>query len=271
MVKVRLLRLLRLAILLYALAVICMVGFQRDLMYFPDKIMKSPAQYGLQQAQEIKLKAKDETSLIAWLIPPAENKPLIVFFHGNGGNLSYRIHKMKAFTQEGMGLLALSYRGYGGSEGKPSETGLYQDARAALVYVKKELKIPPQNIILYGESLGTGVAVQMATETPVAMVVLEAPYTRTVDRAAELYRWLPVRYLMLDRFESIDKLKNIGAPLLIFHNTGDPVIPVAHGRQVYKAALPPKRAIWFARQGHVDFDWGRLEKEIAQYYARHQK
>lgn len=251
----------------YGVVLIGMFAFQRDLMYFPDTTpLQPPAVYGLENTRAVTLETEDKLALNAWYTPPQEGLPLMVYFHGNAGNLSYRIEKMKAFTQNGMGLLALEYRGYGGNPGQPSERGLYEDAVATLQYALYTLKLPASRIILYGESLGTGVAVQMATSVKVGVVVLEAPYTSAVDRAQELYPWIPVSVLMLDRFESIKKIQNIQAPLLIFHNTQDPVIPVTHGHALYAAAKAPKHAFWFPRTGHSHFDWKRLEEEMRESY-----
>lgn len=261
---------------------LCLIGYmgslaliffiQRDLMYHPDATKPQvPASYGLENAQEVTIQATPETRLNAWYIAPQNEMPLLIYFHGNAGNLSDRYRKIGDFTSQGMGMLALSYRGYGGSEGTPTEQGLYADARAALAYIVNEQKIPAHRIILYGESLGTGVAVQLATEVKVGLVVLESPYTSTVNRATEIYPWLPVSWLMWDRFESIDKIAQIQDPLLIFHNTGDAVIPIHHGRTLYAAAKAPKRAIWFKHQGHTDFDWARLEREIRRGYEQHNK
>ncbi len=252
----------------YCVTMLVMFGIQRDLMYHPDVAKPNPpASYGLIKAREIALQSADKTKLNAWYIAPKAEMPLIVYFHGNAGNLSDRYRKIGEFSAQGMGVLALSYRGYGGSGGNPTEQGLYADARSALAYAMNEQKIPAEQIILYGESLGTGVAVQLATEVKVALVVLEAPYTSTVDRAQELYPFVPAGLLMQDRFESIDKIAGIQAPLLLFHNTSDAVIPIDHGRAIYAAAKAPKRAIWFKHQGHSDFNWVRLEKEVRKSYT----
>jgi uncharacterized protein len=262
-------RLLQIVFFTYLPVMLAMFAFQRDLMYHPEGIMQAPEDHGLPQAEAITLTTTDELRLTAWLIPPKEGKPLILYFHGNAGNLSGRINKMKAFTAHGMGLLALSYRGYGGNPGMPSERGLYEDARAALRYVKEILKLPPERLILYGESLGSGVAVQMAVEWEVGLVALEAPYTSTAERGAELYPWLPVRTMMLDRFESLQKIGKVTEPLLIFHNAGDEVIPIEDGKKIYAAANRPKRAFWFRHGNHSDFNWDKLEQEIARFYTKH--
>lgn len=247
-----------------------MFTFQRDLMYFPDTTaLLPPTKYGLDQAEIVTLSTKDDVSLASWYISPRdEGMPVILYFHGNAGSLAGRINKIRSFAAQGMGLLAVEYRGFGGNAGRISEQGLYEDARAALKYVVGERKISGKRLILYGESLGTGVAIQLASEYKVGLVVLEAPYISTLKRAQELYPWLPVSMLMLDKFKSIQKISRLASPVLIFHNTGDNVIPIKDGRVIYAAANPPKRAIWFKHNGHTDFDWGRLEREIRAYYAK---
>jgi fermentation-respiration switch protein FrsA (DUF1100 family) len=274
--KRRAIRFATLLLLFYSFAVVMMAVFQRDLMYHPASFMESPAFYNLTTTTEIPLRAADGVKLRSWYFPPERGKPLVLFFHGNAGNLSFRIKKMEAIHQRGMGILALSYRGFGGSEGSPSEQGIYADAQAAVDYALNTLHLPASQMILYGESLGTGVAIEMAqrlaaAQQPVSLVVLEAPYTFTLQRGEEMYPWLPVSSLMKDHFDSFSKVRKINAPLLIFHNTGDTVIPIAHGRALYAHALKPKHAFWFDHQGHIAFDWDRLAETMAKDYARYEQ
>ena len=153
---------------------------QRALMYFPDRARTSPAAAGFAQAQEIVLDTADGESVIAWHVPPRDGKPVVLYFHGNGGALNLRVDRFRKIVAQGFGLVALSYRGYGGSSGKPSEEGLIEDARAA--YAFAAARYP--RIAVWGESLGTAVAIALAAEKPVARMILDAPFTSAADVAA---------------------------------------------------------------------------------------
>lgn len=280
---VKLKRILLSVAVVYLGVALAMTLLQRELLYVPIITpIESPKHYGV--AAEAMTLQGGAGRLAAWYaapktandsldkLPPAQvaersvesgaqsSQPIILYFQGNSGNFSGRINKFKGLLNEGFGLLALSYRGFNGSEGEATEDGLYEDARTALAWVKA--KHPDLPIIYYGESLGTGVAVQLATEDPPSLLVLEAPYTSVVDRAAEIYWWLPVPLLLRDRFESLDKIRSVKAPLLVFHNSGDEVIPFHHGKEIYAAANPPKKAYWGTRRGHIDFDWPRQARRV---------
>jgi fermentation-respiration switch protein FrsA (DUF1100 family) len=244
-------RIVALPLLAYLLAALAMTLLQRELLYKPDLTPIQPPRAYQVAAEAITLQGEAGT-LAAWYAPAAKNMPMILYFQGNGGNFSGRIHKFQALLKRGFGLLALSYRGFNGSMGNPTEAGLYADARTALHWLKQHH--PKTPLLYYGESLGSGVAVQLATEDPPALVVLEAPYTSIADRAQEIYWWLPVHLLLRDKFESLKKISNLHAPLLIIHNDGDNVIPVHHGRTLFAAAKPPKKAYWLKQNGHIDFD-----------------
>jgi hypothetical protein len=253
----------------YALLLVYLVAFQRHLMYYPEKTIGAPAQYGLTGFEDIRTQAADGTELQLWYRPARGGYPTIVYFHGNAGNIGHRAGIFATLADHGFGLLGLSYRGYGQSLGAPTETGLYHDARAALAYLVQNRSVPLSRILLYGESLGSGVAVQMATEYDVAGVVLEAPYTSTVNRAAEIYYYIPVKLLMRDRFDSLAKIGRVKAPLLLFHGERDAVIPAAHGRALLEAATALKRSFFFPETGHNDFDREAIAAHIADFSREH--
>ena len=169
---------------------------QRALMYFPDRTRTPPVLAALPEAEEIMLETADGEKLVAWYVPAAEGKPVVLYFHGNGGALVDRVRRFRGLIADGNGLVALSYRGYGGSSGSPTEEGLLADAAAA--YAFAAARYPVSRIAVFGESLGTGVAISLAAEKPAARVILQAPYTSIVDLAAAAYPFLPVR-LLLDR------------------------------------------------------------------------
>jgi uncharacterized protein len=243
---------------LYAGVVALLYVYQRDLMYRPDQIRRVPPTYYpmLAGVQEIELKTADGLKVFAWYAPAPEGRPTVAIFHGNGGSLRSQRYRLAYFKDAAMGVLLIAYRGYSGSDGSPSEEGLYTDARAALDWLKAE-GVADERIVLYGESLGSGVATKMASERKVAAVVLESPYTSTVDVAAWRFPVVPVAWLMKDRYASIDRIAQIGAPLLVMHGDADEVIPQSFGRRLFDAARDPKEGFWPQGLGHKDiFDNG---------------
>ena len=215
---------------------------QRSLMYLPDRTRTPPAAAGLPQAEEITLKTADGERVIAWHVPPHPGKPVVLYFHGNGGALNLRVDRFHKIIAAGVGLVALSYRGYGGSGGRPSEAGLIEDARAAYAFAAERY---PERIALWGESLGTGVAVALAAEKPTTHLILDAPYTSTVDVAADLYWFLPVRLLMRDQFRSDQRIKNVTAPVLILHGEADDIIPIRYGERLLAMIGGKKQMVRF--------------------------
>lgn len=223
---------------------------QRSMMYFPATARTPPPAAGLPQAEEVLLDTADGERVIAWHVPPHGDKPIILYFHGNGGALSYRADRFRALIADGSGLLALSYRGYGGSTGRPTETGLLQDAAAAYRFVVARYPVP--RIALWGESLGSGVAVALAAEQPVGRMILEAPFTSAADIGAAAYPIVPVRLLMKDQFRSDQRIGKVTVPVLILHGEQDRVVPIAFGERLYTLVAAPKKFIRMARGGHED-------------------
>jgi uncharacterized protein len=233
----------------YLLVCAAMYMFQRDLQYFPTRTAPAPQSLGLTGVQAHRLTTSDGQEVDMWYAPAAPGRPTILFFHGNAGEMADRAPRLAAYQAAGYGAAFVSYRGYGGSTGTPSEAGFLQDARAAYYWLLAH-DVPSAQIIVIGESLGTGVAVQLAATVPVGAVVLEAPYSAAVDIAAGLYPFLPVRLLMQDQFRSIDHIALVTAPLLILHGTDDRVIPVASGQVLFDAANAPKTLVTLPGAGH---------------------
>lgn len=224
---------------------------QRALMYFPETVRTSPAAAGLPQAQEILLETADGETIIAWHVAPRAEKPLVIYFHGNGGSLRLRVDRFARLVADGNGLLAASYRGYGGSSGRPTEAGLIEDARAAYEYAAGRY---PDRIVLWGESLGTAVAIALAAEKPVAKLILDAPFTSALDLAATIYWFLPVRYLMRDTFRSDLRIAQVKVPVLVLHGDADAVVPIVYGERLLEMIPGRKQMVRFAGGAHVDLD-----------------
>ena len=262
-------RVVVIAALIYLVVVALIYVVQRQLQYFPDRMMYTPTAAGVPEMSIARLTAADGTTLVAWFMEATtQSAPTIVYFHGNAGSIAGRGGHVQPWLEAGYGVLLLSYRGYGGSDGRPTETGLYADGRAAIAYVLNQ-GVPPSRIVLYGESLGTGVAVKMAVEHDVAAVVLEAPFTSATDVGARAYPVLPVGWMLKDRFESIRRIAEIGAPLLIIHGEADRTIPVSHGRKLLAAAREPKQGIFIPGAGHNDLRAFGAGKIIQEFLAEH--
>lgn len=235
---------------------------QRKLMYLPDVQRIAPREAGLGGASEIELKTRDGETILGWHVPAPEGRPTLLYFHGNAGNLSSRAMRLQQFARQGFGVLAISYRGYGGSTGAPSEAGLINDARAAYDWLLAN-GASHDRIILVGESLGSGVAVALAAQVPTAGVLLEAPFASAAEIAAEVYWMFPVRWLMRDPFRSSDRITEIAAPLLIVHGEDDAVIPFASGQALYASAREPKRFLAVPGAGHQPLDIAQVAHEAA--------
>ena len=241
------------------LALVALMYFaQRSIMYFPDATRYAPATVGLPHAEEVTLQTSDDVGIVVWHIPPQGEQPVVLYFQGNGGGLDLRAERFRQLISSGIGLVALNYRGYGGSSGNPSEAGLIADARAA--YDFAAARYPPERIALWGESLGTGVAVALAAERPVAKVVLESPFTSIADIAASIYWFVPVRWLIKDPFHSDTRIGKVTAPVLVVHGTRDNVVPLGFGERLYAMIRAPKRFVRLEGAGHNDHDgYGAVE------------
>ena len=238
------------ACLLYLALLAALVVMQRRLMYFPAGPAGTASSHGLLEADTLTLRTADGESIQAWYRPPADGRPLYVFFHGNGGTLAIRVPWLRLLSSDGSGFLAIDYRGYGGSTGHPTEAGLLLDGEAAYAEARR-LGYDPRRIIIIGESLGSGVAVATAARHPVGALVLDSAFTSTVDIAAAEYWMFPVRLLMKDTFESAARIAGVAAPKLFLHRSGDPIIGVAFGRALFALARPPKTFIEVPGDGHM--------------------
>jgi uncharacterized protein len=224
---------------IYFLTIVCMTIFQRRLQYFPDRRLVDPAQAGMDGVDALRLTTNDGETLVAWYVPAKDGHPLILYFHGNGGALGDRIPRFRALTASGYGLLALSYRGYGGSTGSPTQRGLMEDGETAYLEARAR-GYDGDRIVLMGESLGTGVAIALAATHQAAALVLDSPYSSAVEVAAAHYPIFPVNWLMFDRFRSDLAIGDVHAPILIVHGDEDDVVPIRLARRLFELANEPK-------------------------------
>ena len=255
------------AIVAYAAAALGMYVFQRKLQYHAENKGLTPQGVGIIGASVETLTTADGEKIILWHAPAKAGMPTILYFHGNAGEIGDRPLRFNYYQARGFGVAYLSYRGFGGSSGSPSEAGLIADATAAYDWLVAK-GVEPNRIALLGESLGSGVAVQLAAKREVGAVALEAPYTSTVEVAAKIYWWLPVHALMKNQFKSIDFIAAVVAPLLIIHGEQDRLIPVGFGRRLFAAANQPKELEVVESFGHdVLFEEATWARE-AEFFAR---
>ena len=240
----------RILVISWLIIVALLYIFQRRMVFIPDPTRMSPAQARLTGVSEQTITTPDGETLVTWWSPPRQGRPVVLYFHGNGGNLSARAGRMQLFQQAGWGALMLADRGYNGSTGQPSETALVADAKLAFDQVVAR-GIPGDQIVVFGESLGTGLAVQVAADRPVRAIILDSPYTSLVDVAAGRMPWIPVRWLMADRLDSLAVIPRVHAPLLIIHGDQDDAVPYDLGVRLFNAANEPKRMLTLPGAGHV--------------------
>jgi hypothetical protein len=223
---------------------------QRLLQYFPERRRTAPSAIGLASAEEVVLDTADGEGVIVWHVAPRNRQPVFVYFHGNGGSLRWREERFRDLIDDGSGLIALSYRGYGGSSGRPTENGLVEEAKAAYAFAVAHY--PAERLVLWGESLGSALAIALAADYRVGCLVLEAPFTSAVDVGARHYWFVPVRLLMRDQFRSDLRIGKVRAPVLVVHGESDPIVPISLGERLYGLARMPKRFVRVAGAGHND-------------------
>ena len=233
----------------YLVAGVALYAGQRRLMYPADPTRVAPTSLALDVA-EVELATPDGERLVAWHAKAAPGQPTLLYFHGNGGNLADRSDRVALYRGEGYGLLMPAYRGYSGSTGRPSEVSNIADARLAYAWLRAR-GVPAADIVLYGESLGTGIAIQVAAVEPVKGMILDAPYTSIADVAQRQYPWMWVKPFILDRYNSIDLIASVKVPILVLHGARDGIVPVDMGRAIFAAANEPKRLVVFPEAGHL--------------------
>ncbi|MDX1605666.1 MAG: alpha/beta hydrolase [Candidatus Competibacterales bacterium] len=238
----------------YAALVLALYLFQDRLLYLPGvpgrALEATPAALGLDY-ETVEPRTADGLTLHGWFVPHPKPRGVLLFCHGNAGNISHRLDSIRVFHELGLSVLIFDYRGYGRSEGRPSEAGTYRDAEAAWEYLTGTRGIPPGRIVVFGRSLGAAVAAELATRVRPAALILESAFTSAPELAGELYPWLPARHLTRFRYATIDALARLEAPLLIIHARGDEIVPYAHARRLFEAAPEPWRLLEL-RGGHND-------------------
>jgi len=258
---------LTVAATLYLALLVALYVMQRRILFLPNReppLVELVGQPGLQATS---VTTTDGLTLLAWWLPPAEGAPVILYLHGNAGHIGHRGDRVRCFAAQGWGALLVEYRGYGGNPGAPSEAGLLADGAAGMAELARRA-IPAARIVLWGESLGSGVAVPLAATHEVGAVVLETPFTSIADIARAQYPYAPVDLLLKDRFDSLSRVAAVRAPLLIVQGGRDRIVPPAMGRALLAAATAPAE-LWLAEEGgHSDLlDFG-MAGAVADFLAR---
>ena len=227
---------------------------QPRLLYYPElpsrAIEATPAAFGL-PFENVHLLAADGTRLHGWFVRASSPRGTLLFSHGNAGNIGHRLDSIRQLHSLGLNVLIYDYRGFGESEGKPSEAGTYLDAKAAWDYLLEERMIAPQEIVIFGRSLGAAIAAELASQNPSAGVILESAFTSVPDMAASIYPWLPVRLLSRYQYNNLEKVARITSPLLLVHSRGDEIVPYDHGERLFAQANEPKQFLELSG-GHND-------------------
>jgi hypothetical protein len=228
--------------------------FQRSLIYFPTTSVPAPASLGLRDVDEVTVATGDGLELKAWFLR-AEGpvpRPAVVVFNGNAGNRAYRAPLGSALRRLGVHVLLTDYRGYGGNPGRPTEPGLALDGRAALAWITSRPDVDQSHVVYFGESLGTAVAIALAADAPPAALILRSPFTSLADIGAHHYRLLPVRWLLMDRFDCVDRIGRVRAPVLVIAGSRDAIVPLAFSERLHAAARPPKTMLVIPDADHND-------------------
>lgn len=251
---------------IYLLLLLLLFVKQRGIVFRPDPSPADLAAAGLaEQMHEVAIKTRDGLTLRSWWAPPLRpDRRVIVYLHGNAGHRGGRADRVRDYLAAGYGVLLVGYRGYGGNPGRPTEAGLYADARANLAFLAQE-KVRPEQTVLLGESLGTAVAIQMATEFPILALILEAPLASVLHSARVRYPLFAFDFLVRDKFNSLGKIGKVKVPLLLIHGEKDQTTAVRFGRMLYDAANEPKRAHFIAEAGHTDLMHFGFAKAVTDF------
>jgi fermentation-respiration switch protein FrsA (DUF1100 family) len=257
------------SISIYCLLLVILYFTQRSMTYFPDRSVITPSQAGVPEMEVIELATQDNLSIKAWYkAPTTPHTPTLVYFHGNAGGLAHRGFIARIFLDQGYGLFLLTYRGYSGNPGSPSEAGLYNDARAAIKFLINQ-DVSPECLVLIGESIGSSVAIKMATEFKVGSIILQAPFSTLTDVASIHYSFfLPYKGLIQDKYDSMAIASQIRAPILILHGKNDTIIPPELSRKLFEIMPEPKEAEYLPGRGHNDLFAPELMHRFIQKHVK---
>ena len=261
-IKMYLINLIGIIFLIYVLVVIVIYLSQRKLLYHPTENNYLDEKNLNHKIEKVLINS--DTDLVAWYYNKSKNKNTLLFFHGNAGKLDNRVYKLNELSKLDINYLIVAYRGFSGNKGKPNEKGLYKDSEAAKAWLNLK-GVEDQNIILYGESLGTAIAVNLASNNNFSGLILESPFTSMVTLAQTHYPYIPVKYLLKDKYESLKKLHKITCPILVMHGKKDKIVPFEMGVQMFQNSNSPKYKYFNNSDDHMmDFNF-ELIKNIRNF------
>jgi uncharacterized protein len=238
-------------VLIYAALVLLIYIFQSHFIFFPEKSLnQTPTDVGL-DFEDVNFSSSDNVKLHGWFISVKNSIGVLLFCHGNAGNISHRLESIQIFSRLGLNVFIFDYRGYGQSQGKMTENGAYLDAKAAWNYLTQIKNFNPNNIIIFGRSLGGSIATKIALNNDQAALIIESTFTSAKDMAAKHYPFLPVRLLLKYNFQTIDYIQNVKSPILIIHSENDEIVPFSQGQKLFETASEPKEFLKI-HGGHND-------------------
>ena len=237
-------------LVIYGSVLIILYIFQRSLMYHPDENNYFGDKLEV-KIEKVKITTSDNIKLLGWFHKKdLKNFKTIVYFHGNAGKLENRIYKLNYFKEMDVNFLIIAWRGFSGNNGKPTEKGLYEDGKSAITWLKN-LGLFEEDIIIYGESLGTGIATELAQNNKFAGLILETPFTSMTEAAKNFYPYIPVGLLLKDKYKNDKKISNINIPLLVMHGEADQIVPFWMGKKIYEMANQPKYSYFTKFDDHM--------------------
>ena len=247
----------------YLIIGLCLYLCQRRLTFNKSGPPNKPLDYGLKNVVVEYIQISNDLKLLSWFSEPKNSKPTIIYFHGNSFDIGERAYKIKSYIDKGYGILILAYRGFSGNIGSPTEKNLYSDSKISVNWLKKKLSIDESKIILYGESLGTAVAIELAQNMNYKAVILEAPFTSVSDIAQKMYRIYPVKYLIWDKFDNFAKINNLISPVMFLHGKKDEIVPFNMGVKLYEKYHNKKDKVFIDEAMHNNlYDYGIANKVI---------
>jgi len=254
-----------LLIFLYLFFGLLLYVFQRKILFNKSSKPKSPEYYSLNNVREIHIKTLDNITLLAWFYEGERDKPIIVYFHGNSFDIGERAYRIKRYIDAGFSTLLVAWRGYSGNEGNPNESNLYLDGESSIHWILNNTKFKTEDIINYGESLGTGVAVELNLKYKFLCTVLEAPFTSIPDLAFKRYKIYPTKILVKDKFDNLSKIERLKSPILIISGKNDEVIPHSQSILLFAKSKKPKKALFVDEAMHNNlYDFG-IEKTVINF------
>ena len=250
-------------LLLYVIIGTILYLFQRKLTFNKSGKPNKPQYYELLNVSEVYIQVSKSIKLLAWLSKPKKNKPIIIYFHGNSLDIGERAYRIKKYIDEGYGIFLPAYRGFSGNKGHPSEKNLYNDSKKIVEWLINKFSINKKQIVLYGESLGTAVAVELAQYQDYKAVILESPFTSVAEVAQKMYPIYPVKYLIWDKFDNVSKINNLISPILFIHGKKDEIVPFKLGKKLYEKCKVKKNYLYIDEAMHNNlYEYGIADKII---------